>query len=118
MTTPTGIVKNEPVLVAHFVAWLLLQAGLIVVGRFHLITDSTWTALSSALAPVISAVLIGALGWLIRRVVSPAWKHIEQAAPEIAEPIESAVRDLLDKALANAQATFPMPDPPATTEGA
>lgn len=83
--SPTGIVKSEPVLVAHAVAWLLLQGGLIVVGRYHLISGATWTALSSALAPVITAVLLGVMAWFIRRVVTPAWR--------VAGPVLTAIDD-------------------------
>lgn len=85
----TGIVKSEPVIVAHAVAWLLLQAGMIVVGRYHLISGATWTAMSSALAPVITAVLLGALAWFIRRVVTPAWRFAEP----IFGPVVGAITD-------------------------
>lgn len=100
--SPTGLVKSEPVLVAHAVAWLLVQAGLIVVGRYHLISGSTWTALASALAPIISAVLLAAMAWLIRRVVTPAWRVVgpvlaaiddtdaERPVEPVAEPVVPA----------------------------
>lgn len=106
--SPSGLVKSEPVLVAHFTAWLLLQGGLIVVGRYHLIGGSSWSALSSALAPAVTAVFLGVVAWLVRRVVTPASKLIEHDAPGVA----TAISTVVDDALAAAQAAYPMPAPP------
>ena len=98
-----SLVKREPVLVAHAVAWLFLQGGLIAVGRYHLLSSASWSALSSALAPVVTAAAMGLLALLVRRVVTPAEKWVQHEAPGVAA--------VLDKAISDAQAVFPMPAP-------
>lgn len=82
-----GLLKNEPVVVGHFVTWLLLNVGLIIVGRYHIVSDATWNALSSALAPEITAALLVLSAWFIRRVVTPAWKLVQAQQ----QPRESVV---------------------------
>lgn len=98
---PSGLVKSEPVLVAHGVAWLLLQAGLILVGRYHVLSSNSWSSLSSALAPVVTAVAMGLLALFIRRVVSPVWNLIQRDAGPLTVDVQNAI--------AAAQATYPMP---------
>lgn len=100
---PSSLIKSEPVLVAHAVAWLLLQAGLILVGRYHLLSSSSWSALSSSLAPVVTAAAMGLLALLVRRVVTPAVKLIE------ASPVGADAAKAIEDALAAAQAVYPMP---------
>lgn len=99
----SSLVKREPVLVAHAVAWLFLQGGLIAVGRYHLLSTSSWSALSSALAPVVTAAAMGLLALLVRRVVTPAVKWVETEAPDAASVVKQALNE--------AQAVFPMPAP-------
>lgn len=106
--SPSGLVKSEPVLVAHGVAWLLLQAGLILVGRYHLLSSSSWSALSSALAPVITAAALALLALFVRRVVTPVAK--------LAAPVVGPVVADVEKALAAAQAVYPMPAASTPTE--
>lgn len=99
--SPSSLAKNEPVLVAHGVAWLLLQAGLILVGRYHVLSSSSWSSLSSALAPVVTAAAMAVLALLVRRVVTPVAK--------LAAPVLGPIVGDVEKALASAQATYPMP---------
>lgn len=123
-TSTGGILKNEPVIVAHFVAWLLLQAGLIVVGRFHIVSDTTWSALSSALAPVITGALMAALAWVIRHVVTPAWKAVEGILPDAPAAVVNANTGALlavpvdDKATADTLASWDAIHPSTPSEGA
>lgn len=84
-----GLLKNEPVVVAHFVAWLLLNAGLVLVGRYHVVGTATWNALSSALAPEITAALLALSAWLIRRVVTPAWKLLQGQQASVSQPYDN-----------------------------
>jgi len=104
--SPSSLVKSEPVLVAHFVAWLLLQAGLILVGRYHVLSDSSWSALSSALAPIVTAAAMGLLALLIRHVVTPVANWIEHEVGPLAGPVIEDVQ----KAITDAQAVYPMPE--------
>lgn len=106
-----GLYKAEPVIVKSAVGWLLLQAGLLVVDHWHLLSDTAWSSLAQALAPVVTAVAMGLLAWAIRRVVTPAWKWLDVHAPTVAGAAEDAGLALLDEAMAQAQATHPIAEP-------
>lgn len=105
--TPSSLVKSEPVLVAHGVAWLFLQAGLILVGRYHVLSSSNWSALASTLAPVVTAAAMALLALVIRHVVTPALDWVQHEAGPIVGDVE--------KAIADAQAIYPMPPASVTT---
>lgn len=76
----SGLLKAEPVVAAHVAAWLVLNAGVLLVSRYHLATDSQWKVASLELTPIVTAVLLAVLAWLVRRVVTPAWKLLNPAA--------------------------------------
>lgn len=73
---PTGFIKNEPVIVSQFVLWVFLNVGAFVVGHTHLITNAQWSSLTSGLVPVVTAVLLGIIGAVVRKYVAPAWKVV------------------------------------------
>lgn len=103
--SPSSLVKAEPVLVGHFVTWLLVQAAAVLVGRYHLISSAAWSPLASSLEPVITAVVIGLVALLVRRVVTPAWRWVEREAPGA---VDNELPNLVDEALAAAQRIYPM----------
>jgi hypothetical protein len=99
---PTGGVwKAEPVIAAHVAAWFVLNAGLLLVGRLHVLTAVQWSGLSASLTAVVTATLLSLMAWLIRRVVAPAWKV---AQTEIGR-------------LGVALSVLPLPDPQPVSSG-
>lgn len=78
MTTPTpasnSFVSREPVVVAAAVAWLFSFVGSLILGHTSLITSTQWSSLSTILVPVVSALILGAVTWVTRKYVAPAWK--------------------------------------------
>jgi hypothetical protein len=114
----SGLLKQEPVIVGGFVLWLLTQAGLVLVGRYHMLSASSWSALSQAIAPAVTAGVLALAGWLLRRAVTPSWKWLELHAPVVATVVDDVGVRLLDDALAKAQAIYPMPAAPAEPEPA
>lgn len=81
MTTPAahadpsgGFMKNEPVVAAHIAAWVVLNAGILLVSRYHVFTAAQWSVAAIELSSLVTAAVLFVMGWLIRRVVSPAWK--------------------------------------------
>lgn len=84
--------SKEPVLGGYIVAWVLTNAGAVIVGRTHLITSDQWSTLSNTLTPVLLTVVLGGLAWFSRTVVTPVAKVADQveahlnAAPGIDGP--------------------------------
>lgn len=68
--------SSEPVLIGSAVLWVLTQAGAVVVGHTDLISGDQWSALSSALVPVITTVVIAVIGWITRGKVTPVAKLV------------------------------------------
>lgn len=104
MTTPEkgSLVANEPVLVATFVTWLFTQLGAVVLGHTHLVSSDQWSSLTTALVPIISAVLLGLIGWVTRKYVTPFWKAVQGKINDlgpIAEYVEQKVQEEVEKAL-------------------
>ena len=72
----TGLMASEPVMVAAFVHWALINVGLFFVGRTTLLTGDQWSTVASALTPLVSGAVLAVLGWVLRRYVTPAWKKV------------------------------------------
>lgn len=75
-----GVWKSEPVIAGHVAAWFVLNLGLLLVGRLHVLTAVQWSGLAAGLTGLVTAALLGLLAWLIRRVVAPAWKLAQTEA--------------------------------------
>lgn len=84
--TKTGLVANEPLLVGAFVTWLLSFVGTLILGHTNLITSDQWSSLSTILVPVVSAAIIGAVAWVVRKFVSPAWKVLTKGTHALGIP--------------------------------
>lgn len=78
MTQPTqkSFVQREPVVVSTVVAWLFSLLGTDLLGHTSLINGDTWSGLTTTLVPVVSALVLAALGYLTRKFVAPAWKLV------------------------------------------
>jgi lysylphosphatidylglycerol synthetase-like protein (DUF2156 family) len=83
----SGFAKNEPVVVGHFVLWLLVNAGAFVVGHTHLVTQAQWDSLATGLVPTITAVILGAIALVMRRYVTPAWKKVSDVLDLNSQPV-------------------------------
>lgn len=76
--------SREPVVLAALivgpVTWLLTNIGALIVGHTHLVTKAQWDSKATTLFPIITAVVVFALtfliAWLVRRVVKPWWKDL------------------------------------------
>ena len=76
-TTPrTGFVENEPVIVGHFVLWLFVNIGAFIVGHTNLVTSDQWNSLTTGLVPFVTAAIVTAIAFVVRKYVSPAWKRV------------------------------------------
>lgn len=120
-----GFLKHEPVIAGHIAAWVVLNLGVLLVSRYHVLTDQQWSALSLQVTAIVTAAVLALMGWLIRRVVTPAWKLATREAarvgvvlpgnyfgdpvggPPVGQPDTSAA----DAALAAAAQVHPMPAP-------
>lgn len=90
MTQPAGksaFIKTEPVIAAHLAAAVVAYVLTSLVTR-HVITDVQSSALTQQVLPAVTSALLLILGFLIRRVVSPAARFAEQ--------VEAALQDRLD----------------------
>lgn len=102
---PNSFVLNEPMVMAHIVAWILANIGALVVGRTHLVSSREWSGLAQGLTPIVTAVLAAASAVIFRRYVSPAWKLADVQAQHLGvhlapppDDIEGAFEDI-DKIL-------------------
>jgi hypothetical protein len=62
------------------VAWLLTNAGAVIVGHTNLVTAEQWNATATWVTPFVSAFILGVVGIVVRRYVAPAWKLIQAQA--------------------------------------
>lgn len=116
MTSPAPVepsgafVKNEPVVAAHIAAWLVLNAGVLLVSRYHVFTSEQWSVGAIELTGMVTAGLLALMGGLQRRLVSPAWKlaAAKAAAPVVVEaaPLEPVVVDPVVADASDAHAAF------------
>lgn len=111
-----GVVKQEPALVSAAVLWALTNVGALVVERWHWMGAEQWSTLTTALVPLVTAVVLLGGGWLLRRVVTPVWRWVEDEAPVVDEVVEQATGVDVGKVLAEAEAIYPTPA--ATSEEA
>lgn len=78
----SGLVKNEPAMVGAFSVWLVGNVGLLLINH-HLVTGVQWSAASLQVTALVTFVLAAIVGWLLRRVVAPAWKLAESEAARL-----------------------------------
>lgn len=114
----SGVVKSEPALVTMAALWLLTNVGAAVVERWHWLGADQWSTLSQSLTPLVTAGIAALAGWLLRRVVTPAWRALEQDVPMLSSLVEEVTGIDVDKVLAEAQAEFPMPTEPEPDKAA
>lgn len=104
----SGVLLNEPVMAAAVTLWLLANGSTWVVGRFGWMDQAAYDALSNKLVGVVSLIVVTLLGLLVRRVVTPAWKALQDHGfdlPDLQISDEEADAIL-------AQAAPPEPGPP------
>lgn len=106
-----GLSKREPALVHAAVLWILTNVGALVVQQWHWLGAGEWSTLTSALVPLVTAAVLLGGGWLLRRVVTPAWEWVEDEHPVIAEVVEDVTGVNVDDVLAEAADIFPGPEP-------
>lgn len=98
----TSFFDREPQVVQGFVTWALVQVGALILGHTDLVTSDQWSAWSSALVPIVSAVVIGVVTLVWRRWLSPAWKVIEgdinktPYGPAVEALVEAKLKEYLD----------------------
>jgi hypothetical protein len=74
--TKAGFAAREPVIVGGVVTWLFSVLGTFLIGHTHWVTNDTWTGLATLLVPIVSALVITGIAWVVRTVVTPVWKVI------------------------------------------
>jgi len=113
MTTPTAdksFVQQEPVLVAGFVTWLFSVLGTVILGHTDLISQSSWSSLTTTMVPVISAVVLGFVTWVTRKVVTPAWRALTTETEKLGLPDELVallLKNASTQELADLKVKFP-----------
>lgn len=111
---PTGGVwKSEPVIAGHVAGWFVLNLGLLLVGRLHVLTAVQWSGLSASLTAVVTAALLGLMAWLIRRVVAPAWKIAQAEAGRLGVTLPDL--PLQDRQPISSEPLAGTPPPPSLT---
>lgn len=89
--------KSEPAMVAAAALWLVTNVGQVVIGHQWL-TPSQWNGMTATLIGIVSFVLFAIAGWVVRKVVAPAWKLVEAEAKlagiTLAEPQIATVQPL------------------------
>jgi len=83
----SGFAKNEPVVVGHFVTWLLVNVGALIVGHTHLVTATEWGSFATGITPMLTAVLLAVLATVLRRYVAPAWKSFQKWTQDQQQPV-------------------------------
>ena len=90
MTSPidvdieTSFTKNEPVVVAHLVIWLLANLGAFVVQHSrHLINATQWADFSIGWTPYITAAILAISATVLRRYVSPTWRAVQRQESKV-----------------------------------
>jgi len=68
----TGLIAREPVMAHAAAVWLVTQIGALVVGQTHLLTAHDWSGTSQGLVALVSALILGGLGKVLREKVTPA----------------------------------------------
>lgn len=124
MTTPvkSGLFTNEPQVVQGLLYWILVQVGAILIGHTHLLTNQQWSGLTTALVPIFSAVVIGAITLVWRKWLAPAWKVVNVDFFDKTGPFGAAVRsvvvDEFEKLAAELEQRFPAPTTDTATDTA
>lgn len=80
-----SFVAREPVMAAAVVTWVLSNVGAVLLGHTHLVTAEQWGAVTTYVTPLATAAVLAAIGAVVRRYVTPAWKRYTGADLELAE---------------------------------
>lgn len=109
----TALKDREPVIITAGVGWLFTNVGALVVEQWHLMGAEQWSALTSALVPLVTAVVLFVGAWLLRRKVTPFVRAFESDHPAVIHTLEDVTGVDVDQVLAEAEAIFPSakPDP-------